>query len=77
MTYTFFQKLKRLRAYARARGKTLCEITKTEFLALLKDLIIKTLIYLLVTCWPFAEKRSKTVSEAFLSVERYFYSKKE
>ena len=35
---------------------------------------------LLVTCWPFAgnlhEKRSKTVSEAFLSVERSFTLKR-
>ena len=70
MTYTFFPKLKRLRAYARARRKTLCEITKTEFFALLKDLIIKTLIYLLATCWQFAEKRSKNALKPFL---RRFY----
>lgn len=70
MTYTFFPKLKRLRAYARARRKTLCEITKTEFFALLKDLIIKTLIYLLAICWQLAGHLQKNALKPFL---RRFY----
>lgn len=48
----------------------MCEITKTEFLALLKDLIIKTLIYLLVTCWPFAGNLHENALKPFL---RRFY----